>query len=217
MKVALVAGATGLIGKQLVYALLDNKEYFKVIALTRKELVLKHHKLEQVLIDFDNLNAIADKLKADDVFCCLGTTKAKTPNQADYRKIDHDYVIELAELCKQNNAKQFLFVSSMGANINSSIFYSRLKAETENDLKKIGFDGLHLIRPSLLLGSRNELRPAELITQYIMRPFNILMVGPLLKYKAIEGIHVAKAMIKIAACNKYGTHIWENDLLYRQL
>jgi uncharacterized protein YbjT (DUF2867 family) len=216
MKTALVIGASGLVGRQLIYQLLSDEVYSKVIALVRKDLVLAHPKLEQMMVDFDKLSAYQDQLKADDVFCCIGTTKAKTPNQAAYTRIDNGIPLEIAAYTKANGAKQFLFVSSMGANEKSMVFYSRLKAQTENDLKAIGFESLQIIRPALLLGARKEFRLFEKIFQYLFKPLNLLMIGPLKAYKGIEAIVVAKAMLNIAKQAPKGFTIWYNNDLFTQ-
>ena len=216
MKTTLVIGASGLVGRQLIYQLLSDDAYSKVIVLVRKDLVLAHPKLAQMMVDFDKLSAIQDQLIADDVFCCIGTTKSKTPNQAAYTRIDNGIPLEIAAYAKANGAKQFLFVSSMGANEKSLVFYSRLKAQTENDLKAIGFESLQIIRPALLLGARKEFRLFEKIFQYLFKPLNLLLIGPLKAYKGIEALTVAKAMLNIAKQKPLGVHVWSNDALFNQ-
>ncbi|MFN4082959.1 MAG: NAD-dependent epimerase/dehydratase family protein [Bacteroidia bacterium] len=214
MRTALVIGATGLVGKALVYELLKNNEYLKVIILTRKDLVIKHHKLEQHIVDFDNLDDYKEVIKADDIFCCIGTTSAQTPDKNKYRKIEIDYPKKVAELGLQNHANQLFYISAMGSNINSPIFYSKLKAEAENALSELNFKSIHIIKPALLLGARKQLRVGEKMAQYIFKVINPVFIGPLKQYKAITAETVAKAMIKIALQNLNGKHIWPNDKLF---
>jgi uncharacterized protein YbjT (DUF2867 family) len=216
MKTAIVIGGSGLVGKQLIYQLLNDAHYQKVIALTRKDLVLAHSKLEQLIVDFDQLSDIQHQLLADDVFCCIGTTKAKTPNEANYTRIDHGIPLEIAKYAKANGATQFVLVSAMGANEKSMVFYSRLKAKVETDLAAIGFDALQIIRPALLMGARTEFRLFEKIFQWLFKPLNLLMIGPLKAYKGIAAITVAKAMLNIALQKPLGVHVWTNDQLFGQ-
>lgn len=216
MKTALVIGSSGLVGKQLIFQLLNNNNYQKVIALTRKDLVLAHPKLVQLIVDFNNIATIQQQLLADDVFCCIGTTKAKTPNQDQYTRIDHGIPLEIAQYAKSNGATQFVLVSAMGANEKSPVFYSRLKAKVETDLAAIGFDALQIIRPALLMGARTEFRLFEKIFQWLFKPINLLMIGPLKAYKGIAAITVAKAMLNIALEKPLGVHVWTNDQLFGQ-
>ncbi len=216
MKTALVIGSSGLVGKQLIFQLLNNNNYQKVIALTRKDLVLAHPKLVQLIVDFNNIATIQQQLLADDVFCCIGTTKSKTPNQDQYTRIDHGIPLEIAQYAKSNGATQFVLVSAMGANEKSPVFYSRLKAKVETDLAAIGFDALQIIRPALLMGARTEFRLFEKIFQWLFKPINLLMIGPLKAYKGIAAITVAKAMLNIALEKPLGVHVWTNDQLFGQ-
>ena len=211
MKTALVIGATGLIGRNLVFELLKSPHFSKVIVLTRRDIVIKHDKLHQILVDFEELENYQNDMVADVIFCCLGSTKAKTPDPILYTQIDYDYPLTVAKIAKKNGASQYLLVSSLGANTNSSVFYTRLKGEIEVAISTIGFDSYSIFRPSLLLGSRNESRPLETITQYLMRVLNPLFIGPLRLYKAVKGVEVAKAMIKVAIAAKPGKQIILND------
>jgi uncharacterized protein YbjT (DUF2867 family) len=177
---------------------------------------LAHPKLVQLIVDFNNIATIQQQLLADDVFCCIGTTKAKTPNQDQYTRIDHGIPLEIAQYAKANGATQFVLVSAMGANEKSPVFYSRLKAKVETDLAAIGFDALQIIRPALLMGNRTEFRLFEKIFQWLFKPLNLLMIGPLKAYKGIAAITVAKAMLNIALEKPLGVHIWANDQLFDQ-
>lgn len=211
---ALVIGATGLIGRNLVFEILKTENYTELIVLTRRDLVIKHPKLQQHIIDFDELESFAHLMQVDDVFCCMGSTQSKTPDVNLYRKIDYTYPLQVAVLAKERGARQFHLVSSMGANSNSTIFYSRLKGEIEMAIRELNYESYFIYRPSLLLGSRNESRPLETISQYLMRVLNILFVGPLKKIKAIPGSTVSKAMLKKALQNQKGTYTIPNNKIF---
>jgi uncharacterized protein YbjT (DUF2867 family) len=213
-KTALVIGATGLIGRNLVFDLLKNDNYDSVVVFTRRDLVIKHSKLNQIICDFDNLEKHFTTQIIDDVFCCLGSTKSKTPDQKEYRKIDYDYPLEIGKLALKNGAKNYFLVSSMGANKNSQIFYSKLKGEIELAISELKFEGFKIFRPSLLLGYRTELRPLEMFSQMLMRGLNPLFIGPLKKYKAIQGSVVAKAMNNLANKNRVGNEIISNEMIF---
>jgi uncharacterized protein YbjT (DUF2867 family) len=213
-KKALVIGATGLIGRSLVFELLKNPLYTQVTVLARRDLVIKHEKLNQILLNFDDLIQYEEAMAVEDVFCCLGSTKSKTPDLNAYKKIDFEYPLQVAQMAKKKGATQFLLISSMGANLNSSIFYSKMKAETELAIEQVNFDSFIILRPSLLLGFRNESRPLETISQYLMRVLNPLFLGPLKLYKAIPGITVAKAMISLANKGLKGKRVVLNNQIF---
>lgn len=212
---ALIAGATGLVGSKLVTLLLDSNKYQRVIAITRKPLEVSHHKLENIISNFDDLEAIVEKLKADDVFCCLGTTMKQAGSKAAFKKVDYEYVIRLATLSKSNNAKQFLLISAMGANKNSWIYYNKIKGQTEDKLQKLGFKSLFILRPSLIIGERNEKRTGEEVAQNIMPFLDNIMIGPLKKYASIDAQKIANKMLSLAISQLEGTHILLSDALQK--
>lgn len=210
-KEAIVVGATGLIGNSLLEQLLENPNYGKVTAIVRKKQLRQHPKLKQLVVNFDLLDSYADQIKGDVVFCALGTTKSKTPDQSQYRKIDYQYPLDVARIAFQNGATQYHLVSAMGANPNSGIFYSKLKGEVEQDLKKIPYNSIHIYRPSLLDGERKEKRAAESIMNSIMQVINPILIGPLRKYRSIKIERVASAMIKQSLKPETGIHTYLSD------
>lgn len=207
-KTALIIGASGLVGKQLVQQLLKDERYEKVTALVRKPLDIQHNKLEQTRYDFDWPNA--DLAIGDELFCCLGTTIKKAGSQTAFRKVDYDYIVETAKIALANGTKKIAIVSSMGADKDSSIFYNRIKGETEEALQKLNYEACYILRPSLLMGARDELRMGELVGKLFMTALSFAVPK---KYKGIEGYQVAKAMIASMNSNKNGFQILESDEL----
>ncbi len=213
MKTALIAGSTGLIGQSLLRILLDSTEYEKVIALVRRPLSIEHPKLNEQVIDFDNLSDLKSSNSIDDVFCCIGTTIKTAGSQEAFSKVDLSYVIELAEWAKHYNCKLFSVVSSVGAKPNTSNFYLRTKGQMEDAILQLDIPGVHIFRPSLLLGKRNEFRLAEKIFEKLMFVLNPLMIGDLRKYRAIKASDVAQAMYNKAQTNVSGIRIFKGDTI----
>ncbi len=210
-RTALLAGSTGLIGNQLLQLLLEEALYDKVIALSRKPLEVTHPKLQNVVLQVDQFKALAD-LKADDVFCCLGTTIKQAKTKEAFRKVDFDYPFELARNLYANGAQQFLLVSALGSDKNSSIFYNRVKGEVEAAIATVGFRAFHIFKPSLLVGPRKEQRAGEDAAKVFYKIFDFLIPQ---KYKGIESIKVARAMLANARENQAGIFIHESDSLQR--
>ncbi len=212
MKIALLAGGTGLIGSQLLNLLVEDERYTKVKCLTRNKLPIQHEKIEIIQTDGSNLNQIVDSLSADDVYCCLGTTIKKARTKEAFRKIDFEYPLHLADLTKSGGASQFLLVSALGADAGSSVFYNKVKGEVEAAIDAIGFATFHIFRPSLLLGPRSEERSGEDAAKIFFRLFGFIIPE---KYKAIESLKVAKAMIQLAGKNVPGKHVHESKSLQK--
>jgi uncharacterized protein YbjT (DUF2867 family) len=208
MKTALIAGGTGLIGKQLLTLLLATNRYDKVIALTRHELGVTHPKLVELKVDFSILDQYADQLVADDVFCCLGTTMSKAKTKERFYQVDFTYPLRLAVATKINGAKKYFLVSALGANKKSSVYYNRVKGEAEEAIGNLGFDALHILRPSLLLGPREEQRPGEDAAKVFYKYFGFLIPS---KYKGIEATKVARAMLHFATQDEKGKFIHESQ------
>jgi uncharacterized protein YbjT (DUF2867 family) len=210
-RIALIAGSTGLIGNQLLLLLLEASEYDKVIALSRKPLELQHPKLENVILTIDQLDQLAT-LKADDVYCCLGTTIKQAKSKEAFRKVDFDYPVALAKMLKHNGAQQFLLVSALGANKNSAIFYNQVKGEVEDAISKLGYNCFHILRPSLLTGPRKEKRAGEDIAKVVYKYLGFLIPN---RYKSIESIKVARAMQTLAKENGTGIFFHESEVMQR--
>jgi uncharacterized protein YbjT (DUF2867 family) len=210
LKTALVAGSSGLIGSQLLNLLLEDSRYGKIIAISRKPIELAHPKLENVVLEFDQLKQHSQALKSDHIFCCLGTTINKVKTKEAFRKVDFDYPLDLARIGKEQGAEKYLLVSALGANKNSSLFYNQVKGEVEEAITKIGIPTLHIFRPSLLVGPRSEQRSGEEAAKWVYKIFGFMIPN---KYMAIESIKVARAMINVAQENVKGVLIQESKEL----
>ena len=194
-KVILV-GSSGLVGNQLLEALIKSPEVSEIILLLRRPLKTKDNKIQQLLVNFDDLDSYAYEICGDIIFSCLGTSKAANPNAEDYRRVDLEYPIKLAKIGLKNGVSQFHIVSSLGANATSNNSYLRLKGELEEKLKKMRFKSLHIYQPSLLRGSRKEFRIGEKLASIIFLLLNPLLVGPIKKYRSIKAETVASFILK---------------------
>jgi len=193
-KKAIVAGATGLIGSQLLDILLASDIYNEVVILVRKKLDITHPQLTQLVIDFEQIENYSASITGDAVFSCLGTTRSKTPDRNTYYRIDHDYPLFLARLAKANGIKQFHLVSAIGANPNSGTFYIRLKGETERDISALNFYSSFMYEPSMLTGREFETRFGEVFFEGLFKIVNHLLIGQWKKYRSVSGTAVARAM-----------------------
>lgn len=194
---ALLVGATGLIGSELLQYLLESPEYKGVTILVRNNYPISHPKLTTKIVDFDNLS-LEDVEKVDDIYCCLGTTIKKAKTKEQFMKVDYEYPIKLATWGASHGVFQYLIVSALGANSRSRVFYNQVKGKVEDELKRIDIPHVHIFRPSLLLGDRQEFRLGEKIGEHVMKVLNFAMVGSWRKYRAIKARQVAFAMYKKA-------------------
>ncbi|WP_375437611.1 NAD-dependent epimerase/dehydratase family protein [uncultured Hymenobacter sp.] len=210
-KTALIAGASGLIGLQLLPLLLASDRYAKVIVVARRPLPQMHAKLEQRILDFNQLEEHSMSLIADDVYCCLGTTLRQAGSKEAFYRVDYLYVVTLAALTARNFASQLLLVSAMGADAESRIYYNRVKGEMEAAVRQTPFRAIHFFRPSLLLGERNEKRLGEQVGAVLLRALTPLLLGPLRKYRAVPAAAVAQAMLRAAEDDGGGIKIHFSD------
>jgi uncharacterized protein YbjT (DUF2867 family) len=203
LKAALVLGATGLVGKTLVEQLCRDHRYQTVTCLVRKPLSKDFFagntdKVEPIVVDFENLEDYQGYFGCQHIYVCLGTTIKKAGSKSTFRKVDFEYVHVAAQLARAQRAGSFVWISSVGANAKSNNFYLRVKGELENAI--LGMSGLHnaaAVRPSLLLGKRDEIRPAEKFAS-ILGPFlSPLLIGRLSKYKPVQAADVAAQMIRL--------------------
>lgn len=199
MKTALIAGAGGLTGTELVRQLIHDNRYEKIILLVRKHAGITNPKIQEMIIDFEKLSSLSFiPGKVDEIFCCLGTTMKTAGGKAAFKKVDFEYPLMLAKLGEQSGITHFLMISAMGANARSSIFYNRVKGEAEREISLLKIPAISFFRPSLLLGNRIENRPGEKVGIVFAKFLSFAMVGPLKNYKALEVNDLAKAMIREA-------------------
>jgi len=210
-KTALIVGASGLVGSELLKLLVDNETYTEIHVLVRRTLGSISPKIIEHMINFEELENFEINSQVDQIFCTLGTTIKKAKSKENFRKVDYDYVLALGKKAKQWNAQKFLLVSSLGANSKSRIFYSRVKGEIEQALKDLKLDQLFIFRPSLLLGNRKEHRAGEKTAINVYKVINPLFFGPFKKYKGIEAKQVAKGMLLTALQNDTPIKIFESD------
>ncbi len=211
VRTALLAGASGLVGKQVLQQLLASDHYSKVTALVRKPLTVKHARLTEQIIDFESL-AQQRLPKVDDAFCCLGTTIKVAGSKDAFRRVDYGYVLAFAASARQAGAEQFLLVSAMGANSKSGVFYSRVKGEVEAAVSQLGYASVSIIRPSMLTGDRGEHRLGERLVLAISGPISALIPA---RYRPISDVAVAKAMIDAAVRAGAGIEVIESDRLQK--
>jgi len=211
MKTAIVIGSTGLIGSELVQHLQENPNYSMVILLNRRSSGVAHPKLTERIINFDapDLNGI----HGEDLFCAIGTTIRKAGSKEAQYKIDCEYPSTLAALLKAQGAKQFLLVSSIGADEQASNFYLKTKGQLEKNIRDLNFETTVIVRPSILLGKRKEFRLGEKIAIVLMQLLSPLMIGSFKKYKGVQAAKVASKMVELANAGLKGLHIIESDTI----
>jgi len=210
---AVVFGGTGLTGSMLLKQIINDQYFNKIIVVTRKEIVTKNLKITNKVIDFSKEKDLENCIIKDSlVFSCIGTTQSQVKgNKRRYKEIDFDITLNIAKASKKMNANKLLFISSGGANSKSSNFYLKLKGEIEEAVINIKNNSLFIIKPSLLIGKRNNRRFLEEIGQLIMPIFSFVLPSTI---KAIKAETVAKAMINLSKSNLSGKNIIENSDLF---
>lgn len=208
---AVVIGATGLIGTHVVQKLLSDDRFTIVRTLSRRPLVFNHPKLQQKIVNFNDLNDFKTKLgEGDTIFSCIGTTQKNVKgNNKEYKKIDYDIPLQAAKAGVLQGFKKISIVSSVGADAASSNFYLQLKGKIENDIKALPFESVSIFRPSMLLGQRMVKRRFEKILQGSIKFISGFMIGALQKYHSIYAKDVAEAMIAESKQDNTGIHIFE--------
>jgi len=198
MKTALLFGSSGLVGGHLLRQLIKNSDYSKIKIFVRLEPEINDPKLEIIKTNFNDLENYREDIKGDDCFFCIGTTKQNSSSKDEYRRIELDMPKQIAQIAKSNSVNSFVFVSSGFADPKSSGDYLKFKGEVEEELKKLNFSKLGIMRPSFLMGNRKEKRVGEKIGIFLFKILSPLFLGPLKKMKPIHSEKVAKAMIKVS-------------------
>lgn len=211
-KTAIVIGATGLIGSNLINKLEKSAHIEKIISITRSPVKYESEKIENRIIDFQKMDEFKDCFTGDILFSCLGTTLKKAGSIKNQRKIDVDFQFEAAKYASENGVKNYILVSSSGANPQSKNQYLKMKGELEEKITHLDFKSLTFVRPSLLVGKRNEFRFGEKMGSCIM-PFLCIVPG-LKKYRPIKGEIVAEKMTEISKGELSGKKIFELDEIF---
>jgi uncharacterized protein YbjT (DUF2867 family) len=214
MKTAILLGATGLTGGILLNKLLKNPRYEKIILFSRSSVKIKSIKIEEHLVNLFQLEKYKEQFKADQVFCCIGTTISKTPNKETYRNIDYGIPVTAAKLCKENGISTFLVISSVGANPESGMFYTKIKGEMQRDVLAQKVEKTYIFQPSLITGDRKENRFIENFAKQAMKIMNYALIGSLKKYQSITPESIASAMI-IVSNNGYEKIVIESNEIKR--
>jgi uncharacterized protein YbjT (DUF2867 family) len=211
MRRALVVGATGLVGGEIVDALVRDQGVAEVRALVRRSLDrwTPTSRLRELIADFDALDAHPDRFRVDEVFCALGTTIRKAGSQDAFRRVDLDYPFAVARLAHAQGARHFLLVSALGADARSRIFYSRVKGELEDAVRAVGYASVTIARPSVLIGAREELRAGELV----MKRLGYVLPAA---WKPVHARQVALALVRAARAGRPGVEILDNAALRRE-
>jgi uncharacterized protein YbjT (DUF2867 family) len=205
-RIALLAGATGLVGGHLLQGLLDSPEHTRVYAVTRRPLGREHPRLANRIVQFDRLEAQLKGTTCTEAYCCLGTTIADAGSQEAFRKVDLEYVLAFARAARAAQAQRFVVLSSVGADPGSKNFYLRVKGEMEEAASAVGFPALDILQPSLLLGWRRQMRPLELAGRLLMPVINPFLVGAREPWRGISARTVARAMLAAALSNRRGSY-----------
>ena len=211
---AIVIGATGLVGSQLVRELLEDNRFETVTVFARRKSERSHPKLKEQIVDFNKIDKWADQIKGDVLFSAMGTTLKRAGGKEAQYKIDYTYQYEVAKAAARNGVSKYVLISSAGANFKSKIFYSRMKGELDEAVRKLNFNKIVILRPSILDGDRQEKRAAESVSLKISRWLTKFIFK---KYRPIKDQTVARAMINsiLDEDKKASYFIYELDKVFK--
>lgn len=209
-RVAVIAGASGLVGGECLRQLVQSSDYDQIVAFVRRPLEVAHPKLRQMIVDFERLPPLPEFAGAD-VFSALGTTMKQVGSRDAFRKVDFAAAVTFASAAAQAGARQFLLVTSVSADPFSATFYLRVKGELEEELKTLPFLALHIFRPSFLAGDRLGSRPGERVGIAGAKALDFVFVGSLKKFSAVDVPDLAAAMLQAAHRADPGVHIYEYE------
>jgi uncharacterized protein YbjT (DUF2867 family) len=213
VKTALLFGASGLVGGHLLNELIKENYYSKIKIFVRSEPKISNPKIEIIRTDFNSLQNHKDDIKGDDCFLCIGTTKQNSPDKNEYRKVELEMPKEIAQIAKSNSINSFVFISSGYADPKSSGDYLKFKGQVEEELKRLNFTKLGIMRPSFLIGNRKEKRIGEKIGILVFKLLSPLLLGPLKKMKPINSEIVAKAMVAFVQSDTQKNTFESNEIL----
>lgn len=211
-KRAIIFGASGLVGSHLLKLLQQSEAFDEVYSFVRKRQFDDAPGYREIIVDFDRLASYSYLIKGDSLFCCLGTTIAKAGSKEHFAQVDLELPVHLSRIAERNKIHRFIVISSMNAHADSSNFYLRTKGEMERLVMASEIPVKRIVRPSLILGNRNEVRVAEKVASFFMRALGWAFIGRFRKYKAIEAADIARAMLSLS-CFHYGLEVVESDQL----
>ena len=214
MKTALIFGSSGLVGSHLLDLITQDNNYSKIKLYVRSEPKKVNSKFEIIKVDFNKLEDYKNSINGDDCFFCIGTTRKNTPDKNEYIKVEYNLPVSVANMAKSNSVNNFIYISSLGANPNATSLYLKNKGKAEEELVKLNFTNLSILRPSILVGNRKENRFGEKIGIFAMKTFSPLFFGNMKKYKPINVENVAKSMLQVAQ-KHYQNNIFESDEIVR--
>jgi uncharacterized protein YbjT (DUF2867 family) len=213
MKKAIVIGATGLVGMELITLLLADVRFNKILVIGRRPLKIQNPKLEQHIVEFDIPDTWRHFIECDVLFSALGTTLRDAGGKHDQYKVDYTYQFNVAKAAASNNVKAYVLVSSATANARSRIYYSRMKGELERDIKQLPFESITILQPSLLMGKRNIERPGEKVAFYLLTTVNAM--GLFRKHRPISARTVAEAMINASGITVPGVKTYALENIFK--
>ena len=207
-KTAVIVGATGLVGRELLNVILEHDYYAKILLIGRRSPEIKDNRLEELILDFNKLSEYADKISGHDYYCCIGTTMNQAKSKEAFFRVDFTFPLELARIAKQDpKFEKFHVVTSYGASPESSLFYNAVKGQLEEALKDLNLGTLHIYQPSLLLGYRPHFRIWEELAKLASSIFSFFIIGSRLRFWAIRGREVAEAMFYVTKSPETGLHV----------
>lgn len=213
-RTALICGTTGLVGRHLLARLLHDEQTLAIKSVGRRAPSQQHAKLTHIQTELGALDKLRMQLVCDDAYCCLGTTLKAAGSRAAFERVDFHMVVDFARAARAAGARRFFLVSSLSANPRSPVYYSRVKGRTEQAVREVGFETLHILRPSLLLGERQERRPGEALGQVLAPLINPLLRGTLEKYRAVSTESVAAAMFQLKQREDLGSFVHHLPLTF---
>ncbi len=205
MTTLLIAGATGLVGKEVLAVALADAAITRVIAPTRRALEV-HPKLDNPIVDFEQLPSFV----ADAVVCTLGTTRKQAGSDAAFRRVDFDYVLAIAKAGRAGGATTFVLTSSVGANAGSSFLYLRTKGEVEAAIAELGYVSYTVVRPAGLVGDRTNRRLGEQIGNGLARGLSLFMPR---RYRPVQAAAVANTLLRAALAAAPGQHLIQSEAI----
>jgi len=207
-KTAVIVGATGLVGRELLNVILAHDYYNRILIVGRRSPEIKDNRIEELILDFNKLADYKDKIHGNDYYCCVGTTMDQAKTKEGFFRIDFTFPMEFAKIAKEDpKFEKFNLVSSYGASPESSLFYNAVKGQLEEALKDLNLKTLHIYQPSLLLGARPHFRIWEELAKLASGVLSFFIIGSRLRFWAIKGSEVAEAMFYVSKGEETGVHV----------